>query len=90
MTSHGPGQITVSNGVQSQTLFGIKMTISGAAGVGVPKSIGTGPRQADGSVVVLSPNGTVTGAGPGDGYGLGGFEAHVPPPEAGTSTIQQQ
>jgi hypothetical protein len=63
VTSHGPGQITVSNGVQTQTLHGIKVTISGALGVGVPKSIGTGPRQADGSVVVLSPNGSV-GGGP--------------------------
>jgi hypothetical protein len=75
VTSSRPGQLTVSNGVQTQTLSGIAMTITGSAGVGVAKGLGTGPRQADGSVVVLSPNGTVTGGGlPG-----GGWEAYDPP-----------
>ena len=75
VTSGGPGHVTISNGVESRTVSGIALTISGANAVAVDKSLGTGPRKADGSVVVLSPNGTVTGTGPGDGFGLGGFEA---------------
>jgi hypothetical protein len=84
VTSSRPGQLTVSNGVQSQTLSGITMTITGSAGVGVAKGLGTGPRQADGSTVVLSPNGTVTSTSPIPGTG---FEGHVPDPPP--STIQQ-
>ncbi|MGZ5917247.1 MAG: hypothetical protein ACXWJ4_07985 [Methyloceanibacter sp.] len=37
VTSHHPGQLTISNGVQTQTLSGIKVTISGSAGVGVAR-----------------------------------------------------
>jgi hypothetical protein len=67
VTSGGPGKLTISNGVQTQTVSGIAWTISGASGVAVDKSLGTGPRKADGSTTVLSPNGTVTGGGlPGD------------------------
>jgi len=87
VTPDGPGHVTISNGVESRSVSGIALNISGASAVSVDKSLGTGPRQADGSTVVLTPNGTVTGTGPGDGFGLGGFEAHV---GTQTSTVQQQ
>jgi hypothetical protein len=93
--SDRPGTLTISNGVQRQTLSGAKVTISGASYVEVAKGIGTGPRQADGSVVVLQPNGTVTGGPDPHAFGGlagfltgGGFEAHASEPQ--TSTIQQQ
>ncbi len=54
----------------------IDVTISGAKSVAVDKSLGTGPRRADGGVNVLTPNGTVTGGG--DFDVTPGFEAHAP------------
>ncbi len=63
VSSSRPGTITVSNGVQTQTVSGIKITISGALGVGVPKDIQVGRPNADGSTVIMSPLGTVTGSG---------------------------
>jgi len=94
VTSHHPGQLTISNGVQTQTLSGIKVTISGSAGVAVAKGLGVGRPDTPGSVVVLSPNGTVTG-GPQGGSVVGAildtlnppFEAHAETP---TSAIQKQ
>ena len=64
VSSSRPGTITVSNGVQTQTVHGIKITISGALGVGVPKDIQVGRPNADGSTVIMSPLGTVTGSSP--------------------------
>ena len=61
VTPAGPGHVTISNGVDSRTVSGIALNISGAKTVSVDKSLGTGPRQADGSTTVLTPNGTVTG-----------------------------
>ena len=93
------GRLIISNGVQTQTLSGTKIKISGSAGVSVPKTIGTGPRQADGSVVVLAPNGTVTGNDPFGtlGHEIGSFAGHLDPRpgfvghvETQTSTVQQQ
>jgi hypothetical protein len=54
VTSTRPGTITVSNGVQTQTLSGIKMTISGALGVGVAKGIQVGRPDAPGSTVIMA------------------------------------
>jgi hypothetical protein len=75
VTPAGPGHVTISNGAESRTVSGIALNISGAKSVSVDKSLGTGPRQVDGSTTVLTPNGTVTGGGldvtP-------GFEAHAP------------
>ena len=83
MTPAGPGHVTISNGVDSRTVSGIALTISGAKTVSVDKSLGTGPRQADGSTTVLTPNGTVTGGADPNAYGGlsgfltgGDFEAH--------------
>ncbi len=79
VTSHHPGTLTISNGVQTQTVSGIAWTISGASTVAVSKGLGVGRPDTPGSVVVLSPNGTVTG-GPG---GLpGDFLATIDPPLA--------
>jgi hypothetical protein len=64
VTSGGPGKLTISNGVQTQTLSGIKVTISGASAVAVSKGLGVGRPDTPGSVVVMSPNGTVTGNDP--------------------------
>jgi hypothetical protein len=60
VTNAGPGHVTISNGVDSRTVSGIALTISGAKTVSVDKSLGTGRPPADGSTVVLTPNGTVT------------------------------
>jgi hypothetical protein len=83
VTPAGPGHVTISNGVVSRTVSGIALTISGAKTVSVDKSLGTGPRQADGSTTVLTPNGTVTGGADPNAYGGlsgfltgGDFEAH--------------
>jgi hypothetical protein len=77
VTPAGPGHVTISNGVDSRTVSGIALNISGAKTVSVDNSLGTGPRQADGSTTVLTPNGTVTGgAGSISGFLDGGsFEA---------------
>ncbi len=97
VTPAGPGKVTISNGSDSRTVSAIDVTISGAKTVSVDKSLETGPRRADGSVNVLTPSGTVTGGPDPNALGGlagfltgGGFEAHVPAPEAGTSTVQQQ
>jgi len=67
VTNAGPGRVTISNGVESRTVSGIALNISGASAVAVDKSLGTGRPPADGSTVVMTPNGTVTGGGlPGD------------------------
>ena len=72
VTPAGPGHVTISNGVDSRTVSGIALTISGAKTVSVDKSLGTGRRQADGSTTVLTPNGTVTGGVlPGSGFNPG-------------------
>jgi hypothetical protein len=60
VTPAGPGHVTISNGADSRTVSGIALTISGAKTVSVDKSLGTGRPPADGSTVVLTPNGTVT------------------------------
>ena len=78
VTPAGPGHVTISNGVDSRTVSGIALNISGAKTVSVDKSLGTGPRQADGSTTVLTPNGTVTvtaGGIPGEWLRGGSFEA---------------
>lgn len=72
VTNAGPGKVTISNGVDSLTVRSIDVTISGAKTVSVDKSLGTGPRRADGAVNVLTPNGTVTNTPVFPG---GGFEA---------------
>ncbi|MGA9602919.1 MAG: hypothetical protein WBQ82_02245 [Methyloceanibacter sp.] len=94
VTSGGPGKLTISNGVQTQTVSGIAWTISGASTVAVSKDLGVGHPDTPGSVVVLSPNGTVTG-GPAGGSVVGAIlDTLNPPYEAHrvdeTSTIQQQ
>jgi hypothetical protein len=63
VTSGGPGKLIISNGVESRTVSGIAWTISGASTVAVSKGLGVGRPDTPGSVVVLSPNGTVTGSG---------------------------
>jgi hypothetical protein len=79
VTPAGPGHVTISNGVDSRTVSGIALNISGAKTVSVDKSLGTGPRQADGSTTVLTPNGTVTGTAGSisDFLNGGSFEAHA-------------
>jgi hypothetical protein len=44
-------------------LSGVSVTISGASGVGVAQGIGVGRPKADGSTVIMTPSGTVTGTG---------------------------
>ena len=61
VTPAGPEKVTISNGANSRTVFANDVTISGATAVAVDKSLGTGPRRADGSVNVFTPSGTVTG-----------------------------
>jgi hypothetical protein len=84
VTSAGPGHVTISNGVDSRTVSGIALNISGASAGAVDKSLGTGPRQADGSTTVLTPNGTVTGGPPGGNVIDGILTAIDPPGYAGT------
>jgi hypothetical protein len=67
VTSSRPGALTINNGVETRTVTGVKLTISGARTVSVQKGIQVGPAQADGSTVVLPTNGTVTG-GPDGGF----------------------
>ena len=55
VTPAGPGHVTISNGVDLRTVSGTALNISGAKTVSVDKSLGTGPRQADGSTTVLTP-----------------------------------
>ena len=69
VTSGGPGKLIISNGVQTQTVSGIAWTISGASTVAVSKGLGVGRPDTPGSVVVLTPNGTVTGGGLGISFG---------------------
>ena len=79
VTPAGPGHVTISNGVDLRTVSGTALNISGAKTVSVDKSLGTGPRQADGSTTVLTPNGTVTGTAGSisDFLNGGSFEAHA-------------
>jgi len=80
VTPAGPGHVTISNGVDSRTVAAVNVTISGAKTVSVDKSLGTGPRQADGSTVVLTPNGRVTNEPvlPGSGFEAHGDGSHYP------------
>jgi hypothetical protein len=71
----GRSAVVISNGVDSRTVSGIALNISGAKSVSVDKSLGTGPRQADGSTTVLTPNGRVTNESV---LPDGTFEAHAP------------
>ena len=96
VTPAGPGHVTISNGVQTQTVSGIALTISGARTVSVDKSLGVGRPPADGSTVVLTPNGTVTSNNP-IGDTIKDVAGHLDPrpgfgthPLDQTSTIQQQ
>jgi hypothetical protein len=76
----GRSSVVISNGVDSRTVSGIALTISGAKTVSVDKSLGTGPRQADGSTTVLTPNGTVTNEPvlPGSGFEANAGGQHYP------------
>ena len=76
------GRLIISNGVQTQTLSGTKIRLYPAPlAFQIPQTIGTGPRQADGGVVVLAPNGTVTGNDPFGtlGHEDGSFAGHLDP-----------
>ncbi len=80
VTSSRPGSITINNGAETRTLYGsYKLTISGARTVSVDKGIQVFPPQADGSTVIITPGGTVTG-GPEGGSILDAILSSINPP----------